>query len=69
MNAEISDLCIMAATEGMPYQDLITEILYLGAERFGLPYDPLIPTPAAAKRSVQTLLQRAPSVKVAGSPG
>ena len=69
MNAEISDLCIMAATEGMPYQDLITEILYLGAERFGLPFDPLIPTPAAAKRSVQTLLQRAPSVKVAGSPG
>jgi len=67
MNSEISDLCIMAASEGMPYQDLISEILYLGAERFGLPYDALVPTPAAAKRSVQTLLQRAPAVRVTGN--
>ena len=69
MNPEISDLCIMAASEGMPYQDLITEILYLGAERFGLPFDSLVPAPAAARRSVQALLQRAPTVRVAGSPG
>jgi D-alanine-D-alanine ligase len=69
LNPEISDLCIMAASEGMPYQDLITEILYLGAQRFGLPFDSLTPTTAAGRRSVQALLQRAPTVRVSGSPG
>ncbi len=69
MNSEVSDLCIMAASEGMPYQDLITEILYLGAERFGLPFDSLDPTPADAKRSVQSVLRRAPSVRMAGAGG
>jgi D-alanine-D-alanine ligase len=37
LNPLVSDLCIMAAAEGMLYKDLITEILYLAAERFGLP--------------------------------
>lgn len=37
LNPLVSDLCIMAAAEGMLYRDLITEILYLAAERFGLP--------------------------------
>ncbi|HMK07483.1 MAG TPA: hypothetical protein VK449_00465 [Anaerolineales bacterium] len=41
LNPLISDLCIMAAAEGMVYDDLITEILYLAAERFGLPFDRL----------------------------
>ena len=40
LNAEISDLCIMAAAEGMIYDDLISEILYLAAERYGLPFQP-----------------------------
>jgi D-alanine-D-alanine ligase len=31
-----SDLCIQAASEGIPYDDLILEILYLGASRSGL---------------------------------
>jgi len=31
-----SDLCIQAASEGIPYEDLILEILYLGASRSGL---------------------------------
>ena len=31
-----SDLCIQAAAEGISYQDLILEILYLGASRWGL---------------------------------
>jgi D-alanine-D-alanine ligase len=31
-----SDLCIQAASEGIPYEDLILEILYLGASRWGL---------------------------------
>jgi D-alanine-D-alanine ligase len=49
LNPLISDLCIMAAAEGMVYDDLITEILYLAAERFGLPFDRLgIPEPVQA---------------------
>lgn len=39
LNPLISDLCIMAAAENMIYQTLITEILYLAADRYGLPYD------------------------------
>ncbi len=31
-----SDLCVIAQAEGVSYQDLILEILYLGASRFGL---------------------------------
>ncbi len=37
-NAHLSDLCIMASAEGMSYNTLITEILYLAAERYQLPY-------------------------------
>jgi D-alanine-D-alanine ligase-like ATP-grasp enzyme len=39
LNPAISDLCIMAGAEGIQYDVLIQEILYLGAERFGLPFD------------------------------
>jgi D-alanine-D-alanine ligase len=31
-----SDLCVIANAEGLTYRDLILEILYLGASRFGL---------------------------------
>jgi D-alanine-D-alanine ligase len=31
-----SDLCVISQSEGISYQDLILEILYLGASRFGL---------------------------------
>lgn len=31
-----SDLCVISDAEGLRYQDLILEILYLGASRFGL---------------------------------
>ena len=31
-----SDICIQAAAEGIPYEDLILEILYLAAGRWGL---------------------------------
>lgn len=31
-----SDLCVIAEAEGVTYQELILEILYLGASRFGL---------------------------------
>ena len=39
LNPAISDICIMADAEGLSYNTLITEILYLAAERFGLPYN------------------------------
>jgi D-alanine-D-alanine ligase len=31
-----SDLCLEAAAEGIAYEDLILDILYLGASRWGL---------------------------------
>ena len=34
LNPLLSDLCIMAAAEGMSHQTLVTEILYLAAERY-----------------------------------
>jgi D-alanine-D-alanine ligase len=36
MNPEISDLCIMARAGGMPYAQMINEILRLAARRYGL---------------------------------
>jgi D-alanine-D-alanine ligase len=36
LNPDVSDICIMAEAEGIPYQVLITEILYLAAERYNL---------------------------------
>jgi D-alanine-D-alanine ligase len=36
LNPAVSDLCIMARADDIPYQTLIAEILYLAAERFGL---------------------------------
>ena len=38
LNPAISDICIMADAESLSYNTLITEILYLAAERFGLPF-------------------------------
>ncbi|NJN53713.1 MAG: hypothetical protein HC804_02510 [Anaerolineae bacterium] len=37
LNPAVSDVCIMARAEGLPYTTLITEILYLAAKRFELP--------------------------------
>ncbi|MCB8946315.1 MAG: hypothetical protein H6658_21430 [Ardenticatenaceae bacterium] len=37
LNPAVSDLCIMARADNFPYETLISEILYLAAERFGLP--------------------------------
>jgi hypothetical protein len=34
LNPVISDICIMAETEGLAYNHLINEILYLAAERY-----------------------------------
>ena len=54
LNPQLSDLCIMAASEGMVYDDLISEILYLGAERYGLPFDRL---EAHATMPAETLVE------------
>lgn len=53
LNPEISDLCIMAAAEGMEYDTLISEILYLAAERFGLPYASIKPEQVSAEHSME----------------
>ncbi|HKZ55043.1 MAG TPA: hypothetical protein VJ123_06160 [Anaerolineales bacterium] len=57
LNPLISDLCIMAASEGMPYDVLITEILYLAAERFSLPFEAEVYAPLPA----HVLRKRAPA--------
>jgi D-alanine-D-alanine ligase len=44
-----SDLCIQAASEGIAYEDLILEILYLGASRWNLLPARDIPTPQKKK--------------------
>jgi D-alanine-D-alanine ligase len=36
MNPTISDLCIMSRAEGMPYVDLVNDIVQLAARRYGL---------------------------------
>ncbi len=36
LTAGYSDLCLQAAAEGIRYEDLILEILYLGASRWGM---------------------------------
>lgn len=41
LNPSVSDLCIMAAAEGIDYKVLITEILHLAAERYHLSGSPL----------------------------
>lgn len=38
LNPAVSDLCIMAASEGIAYDVMITEILYLAAERNGMSF-------------------------------
>jgi len=55
LNPRVSDLCIMAAAEGMSYPTLITEILYMAAERQRIPYrallTPLVPSDFSAEAS------------------
>jgi len=49
-----SDLCIQAASEGISYEDLILEILYLGASRWGLLPARDIPFPQKKKNEPLT---------------
>jgi len=56
LNPDLSDLCIMAAAEGMNYRTLITEILYLAADRFQMPLP--------EKRTRRRTGAAGPSVKV-----
>lgn len=50
-----SDLCIQANAQGISYEDLILEILYLGASRFGLVPPREIPTPQPPKKKTDPL--------------
>jgi len=50
LNPMLSDLCIMAAAEGISHQVLITEILYLAAERYGLTNFSENPVPGKSDR-------------------
>jgi D-alanine-D-alanine ligase len=52
-----SDLCVIAQAEGISYRDLILEILYLGASRFGLLVQP---------RRVLRAAPRAPEARPVG---
>ncbi len=46
-----SDLCLQAAAEGIPYNELILEILYLGASRWGMLDPRAIPASEPRKRT------------------
>ncbi len=66
LNPLVSDLCIMAAAEGLPYQTLITEILYLAAERQGLPLHAAeisqhIPQTASSTRAIKQATRCSPN--------
>lgn len=49
LTPDYSDLCLQAAAEGIAYQDLILEILYLGASRWGM-LEPRAEAPAELSR-------------------
>ncbi len=45
LTPDFSDLCLMAKAEGISYEDLILEILYLGASRWGMVPPREVPLP------------------------
>jgi D-alanine-D-alanine ligase len=57
LNPTVSDLCIVAAAEGISYTILITEILYLAAERFGLRFQPGSLTRPRTRSRAKALVQ------------
>ena len=54
-----SDLCIEAAAEGIAYEDLILDILYLGASRWGMvEARPIVPQSARRSGTTRMHLRR-----------
>lgn len=54
LTPDFSDLCVVAKASGLTYTDLILEILYLGASRFGmLPARSTLPIQAPVRISVK----------------
>ncbi len=53
LTPDYSDLCLQAKAEGISYNDLILEILYLGASRWGMLEPREIPLESPRKRSNQ----------------
>jgi D-alanine-D-alanine ligase len=60
-----SDLCIQADAHGISYEDLLLEILYLGASRFGLLQPRELPTLPPIKKKTAPLNGTSPDVKPA----
>jgi D-alanine-D-alanine ligase len=58
LNPLLSDLCIMAATEGITHQTLISEILYLAAERYHFPLSTAVRGHAPYSQPVRKLARR-----------
>jgi D-alanine-D-alanine ligase len=58
LNPLLSDLCIMAATEGITHQTLISEILYLAAERYHFPFSTAVSGYAPYSQPVRKLARR-----------
>ncbi len=52
-----SDLCLEAAAEGISYEDLILDILYLGASRWGMVEARELATPARRSAGSRSLLR------------
>jgi D-alanine-D-alanine ligase len=65
LNPIVSDLCIISAAEGISYQILITEILYLAAERFGLRFQPGTLTRPRTRSRAKALVPAAASISQA----
>ncbi|MGZ6347808.1 MAG: D-alanine--D-alanine ligase family protein [Anaerolineales bacterium] len=53
LTPDYSDLCLQAKAEGITYNDLILEILYMGASRWGMLEPREIPLDVPKKRSTQ----------------
>jgi D-alanine-D-alanine ligase len=61
LNPGISDLCMVSQAEGLSYQVLITEILYLAAERFQLRFEPGSLTRPRTRTKQRVLVPVAPA--------
>jgi D-alanine-D-alanine ligase len=61
LNPSVSDLCMVAAAEGLSYQVLITEILYLAAERFRLRFEPGSLTRPRTRAKARVLVPATPA--------
>jgi len=55
LTPDFSDLCVIANAEGISYRDLILEILYLGASRYGMLQPRPVEVPAMSMRQMAAM--------------